>query len=139
MSVIFGGGSQARDFTYVTETVEGLLRVSEADLLGQTVNVALGQDVSIRRIAELLLELLDARSLGIEHAPERPSDVLRHHADLSKLERLTGWRPTIDIEEGLRRYVDWFPRQYDRPEELLAAVPGRNWQVPQPDRKPVAP
>jgi UDP-glucose 4-epimerase len=137
--VIFGDGSQARDFTYVTETVEGILRVAEADLLGQTVNVARGQDVSIRRIAELLLELLDVRSLGIEHAPERPSDVLRHHADVSKLERLTGWRPTIDIEEGLRRYVDWFRRQYDRPEELLDAVPGRNWQVPQPDRKPVAP
>ncbi len=125
--VIFGDGSQTRDFTYVAESVEGILRAAQADLVGQTVNVARGVEVSVRRIAELLLEITGAHHLGIEHAPARPADVQRHYADVSKLEQVTGWRPRVDIEEGLRRYVEWFHRHHARPEALMEAVPGRNW------------
>ncbi len=107
--VVYGDGSQTRDFTYVDDTVAGLVRAAECDaLLGDAVNVACGREVSIRRIAELLAEVAGARGLTPVFAPARPGDVQRHYADVGKAKRLFGFEPEVGIESGLARTVEWF-------------------------------
>lgn len=128
--IIFGDGSATRDFTFVSETAESLIKAGECNaFLGQAVNMAYGQEVSIKEIAERLLTLLDRQDLGIEWQPERPGDVHRHYADVRKLQAATGYKPSIDINEGLKRYVDWFRAHYADPKALLAECQTQNWKL----------
>ncbi len=107
--VVYGDGEQTRDFTFVEETARGLMLAGACDdLVGDVVNVAYGQEVSIRRIAELLMEMTDRNDVGLRHEEARPGDVLRHYADVTKAKNVLGFEAKIDIEEGLRRYLEWF-------------------------------
>jgi UDP-glucose 4-epimerase len=126
--VIFGDGSQTRDFTFVTETVEGLILAAESDTtIGETLNVARGQEVTIARIAEIVC---DVCSPGLEpvHSDPRPADVDRHYADIEKARELLGFDPQIDIEDGIRRYVEWFRERHDDFAALAANDQERNWE-----------
>lgn len=126
--VVYGDGRQTRDFTYVTETARGLVLAGECDaLVGEVVNVAFGSEVSILRIAELLMELTNTRHVGLRHEPARPGDVLRHFADVSKARKLLGYRAEIDIEEGLRRYLAWFQSEGVKRGGLLESAGRPNW------------
>jgi UDP-glucose 4-epimerase len=107
--VVYGDGRQTRDFTYVLDTVEGLVRAAECDeLVGDIVNVAYGSEVSIARIAELLAKRIDASGAQPVFADERPGDVMRHYADTTKAQRLFDFSPKTDIETGLGLTIDWF-------------------------------
>jgi UDP-glucose 4-epimerase len=107
--VIFGDGSQTRDFTYVDDTVSGLILAAGCDeLVGDVVNVARGHEVSIARIAELLAQRMGAPKIEPVFAEARPGDVARHFGDIEKAGRLFGFRPTVDLETGLTRTIEWF-------------------------------
>jgi UDP-glucose 4-epimerase len=127
--VIFGDGEQTRDFTFVTDTVRGLVAATEADeLVGETVNIAFGREVTVKRIAELVSAECGT---GVEprYEPARPADVRRHFADVTKAQQRLGYRAEISIEEGLQRYVAWFRQHHGHElEALLAADQERNWE-----------
>jgi UDP-glucose 4-epimerase len=107
--VIFGDGTQTRDFTFVDDTVDGIIRASTCDaLVGEAVNVAYGQEVSIGNIAERLSALLGQAERTAAHADPRPGDVDRHFADITKARRLFDYDPKIDLDSGLERTVNWF-------------------------------
>ncbi len=126
--VVYGDGRQTRDFTFVSETARGLVLAGECDaLVGEVVNVAFGNEVSILRIAELLMALTNTGHVGLRHEPVRPGDVLRHFADVSKAKELLGFRAEIDIEEGLRRYLVWFQSEGVKRGGLLEAAGRPNW------------
>ena len=128
--VIFGDGTQTRDFTFVTDTVEGLIRAgSEESFIGEAVNIAYGEEVSIKDIAERLLTVLGREDLGVRYQAERPGDVSRHFADITKLGQRTGFKPSVSIEEGLTLYVDWFRKTYPCPETLLSECQIENWKL----------
>jgi UDP-glucose 4-epimerase len=126
--VIYGDGSQTRDFTYVEDTVTGLVGAAACDaLVGDVVNVAYGREVSIRRIAELLADLSERKDVPIAYAEPRPGDVQRHYADAGKAKRLFGFTAATDIETGLARTVAWF-RQHDIARRVDAEAAGApNW------------
>jgi UDP-glucose 4-epimerase len=125
--VIFGDGSQTRDFTWVEETAEGIVAATRCDeLVGEAVNVAHGTGVAINEIASMLLEILDPGELEPEYVGERPGDVLHHWADTARCERLTGFRAGVPIHEGLERYVTWLGEQGD-PAVAAPGEPVRNW------------
>ena len=125
---IFGDGEQTRDFTWVLDTALGIVRAAECDeLVGRAVNLACGEEVTVKRVAEIILRTVGRERLGLAHAPERPYDVRRHLADIGLARRLLGFTPTVSIEEGIRRYVDWLRRSASDPRSLLAEqypVPG---------------
>lgn len=124
--LIYGSGEQTRDFTYVADTARGLMRVAESEAaLGATLNLARGREVSILRVARLLLEKMGRRDLATEHRPERPADVLRHFADTSRTEACLCFRPGVEFEQGLDLYLNWF-RALDAA-RLLEEVPAQNW------------
>jgi UDP-glucose 4-epimerase len=107
--VVYGDGTQTRDFTYVEDTVRGLRAAAECDaLVGDVVNVARGREISILRIAELLAGLLGRESVPVRFEPGRPGDVKRHYADIGKARRLFGYAPSVDFEDGLAKTVAWF-------------------------------
>jgi len=125
---IFGDGEQTRDFTWVPDTALGIVRAGECDeLLGRAVNVACGEEVTVKRVAEIILRSLGREWLGIAHAPERPGDVRRHFADIGLARRLLDFTPTVSIEEGIRRYVDWLRGSASDPRVLLAEQEQVNW------------
>ena len=107
--VIYGDGSQTRDFTYVDDTTTGILSAAECDaLVGDVVNVALGSEASVAHIAKVLAALVGREDLvGLREAP-RPGDVNRHCADISKARQLLNFEPTMSLEAGLERTLAWF-------------------------------
>lgn len=127
--VIFGDGGQTRDFTDVRDTVRGLrLAAASEVLVGEVVNIARGQETSIRALAELVLETLPESSSRIEHQEARPGDVRRHFADISKARRVLGFEPQTNLRDGVRHYLDWLRRTEADPAELLAREKLRNWE-----------
>jgi UDP-glucose 4-epimerase len=112
--VIFGDGSQTRDFTWVEETAEGIVTAAASDaLVGGAINIARGENVSIADIAGHLVDILDAQHLRPEFDSERPGDVMHHHADTSRARDVLSYQPRVDIREGLERYVEWLRAQGD--------------------------
>jgi UDP-glucose 4-epimerase len=104
---IYGDGEQTRDFTYVANVVDGVLRACEAgNVAGEAINVATGSRISLNQLLQVMTGILDTRTRAIYKA-SRAGDVQHSQADISKAERLLGYRPTVSLEEGLKRTLDW--------------------------------
>jgi UDP-glucose 4-epimerase len=127
--VVFGDGLQTRDFTWVGDTVRGLVMAAECDeLVGECVNIARGKEVRILEIARLVQELVGTGS-PIQHQAARPGDVRRHIAGVERARSLLGFAANVSIEEGLARYVNWarsLPQQHS---SALEAQEARNWKL----------
>ncbi len=124
--VIFGDGEQTRDFTFVEDTARGLMTAALAPgAVGETVNVARGVEVSMNHLAEVVARACGRPDLRPIHQAARPADVRRHHAATAKAEKLLGYRATIDLQEGVERYLAWVRA---RGVEVSADEAGRrNW------------
>ena len=105
--VIFGNGKQTRDFTWVEDTARGIIMAAECDeLVGDSINIAYGREVSIEEVCSLILEKLGCRHIKPRYLEEsRPGDVIRHFADTRKAHQLIGFEPTVDIELGIEQYI----------------------------------
>jgi len=105
---IYGDGEQTRDFTYVADVVDGVLRASEAaGVSGETINVAAGGRISLNRLFETMRTLVGA-NVEPTYAASRTGDVRDSQADVSKAKRLLGFEPRVSLEEGLRQTMDWY-------------------------------
>jgi len=125
--IVFGDGCQTRDFTFVEDTVRGILLASDSrGLCGRPVNIARGVEVSINDIARLVVEACGS-DVTPEHGPERTADVRRHYADITRAKSELGFVPQVSIADGIRRYVSWFRATYPDPAPLLALEQPYNW------------
>lgn len=107
---IHGDGEQARDFSYIDDVVEANLLAIRAsqDAWGRVLNIGGGRaPTSVNRILEMIAGLTGTAPAPVHTAP-RDGDVRRTEADVSLARELIGYRPKIDIGEGLRRTVAWF-------------------------------
>lgn len=101
--VIFGDGRQSRDFTSVENAVQAnVLAATAPQISGEVINVACGARVTLLELVEHLNRLLGKR-LEPVFAPPRPGDVRHSQADLTRASALLGYRPTVDLAEGLAR------------------------------------
>jgi UDP-glucuronate 4-epimerase len=108
---VFGDGSSQRDYTYVDDTLKGVLGALEYDETPfEVFNLAESRAVPLARLIELIEETL-GRKARIERLPWQPGDVHLTHADISKARRWLGYEPTVPIEDGLRRFVEWYRAQ----------------------------
>lgn len=104
---IHGAGKQTRDFTYVDDMVRAFLIMgSHPKAVGQSVNFGTGKDVSVSAIAEKILRLSGSSS-RITHTADRLAQVHRLLCDFGLARRLFGFKPTVGIDEGLRRNIEW--------------------------------
>lgn len=126
--VIFGDGLQTRDFTYVTDTVHGIILAAAApEVTGRVVNIARGEEITIRHLAALLCQEIDPTQKP-EYASPRPADVRRHWASVERARQTLGFRPEVGIVEGLQRYLAWFRGAYPDPSVCSWHVVVRNWE-----------
>jgi nucleoside-diphosphate-sugar epimerase len=107
-AVIFGDGEQTRDFTYVANVVDGVLRACHAPhAAGQVINVATAGRVSLNHLFATLCQLLAVEATPRYDAP-RAGDVRDSQADISRAATLLGYQPLVPFAEGLRRTVEWY-------------------------------
>ena len=105
---IFGDGEQTRDFTYVANVVDGVLRACEAPgASGEIINVATGGRVSLNQLFEEMRALIGA-NVKAKYVDVRAGDVRDSQADIAKARRILGYEPTVAFEEGIRKTVDWY-------------------------------
>jgi nucleoside-diphosphate-sugar epimerase len=105
---IYGDGEHTRDFTYVANVVDGVLRAcTAAGASGEVINVATGGRISLNTLFKTIRQLVDATVDPIYSAP-RPGDVKDSQADISKARRILGYAPIVSFEEGLARTVAWY-------------------------------
>jgi len=136
---VYGDGKQTRDFTYVSETADYLLRLIQSPYTaGSTYNVCRGEEVSISDIARIIISLTGSNS-EIHNLPARPNDVLRLYGDPGRLKNALGDSPSISINEGLRRTVEWFKKNVSINDSLFASFSPREWEniTPEPWLKTV--
>ena len=106
--VIHGDGRQTRDFTYVTNVVDGVLRAAAApNVSGEVINIATGGRISLLELARAI-QLILGTNVAPTFGPAREGDVKDSQADIFKARKLLGYEPTVPFEEGLRHTVAWF-------------------------------
>jgi len=105
---IFGDGEQTRDFTYVANVVDGVLRASQsAGVSGEVINVATGGRISLNQLFRTVRDLVGAR-IEPAYGPPRAGDVKDSQADIGKARRLLGYEPRVTFEHGLKNTVEWY-------------------------------
>ena len=109
--LIYGDGEQTRDFTYVSNVVDGVLRAVDApDAAGEVINVATGSRISLNELLRTMNGILGTNIDAI-YLDVRAGDVRHSQADIAKARQLLGYAPQILVEEGLRRTIDWCRQQ----------------------------
>jgi UDP-glucose 4-epimerase len=125
--VIFGDGTQTRDFTFVSDTAAGILLAGDTDAaVGKTINLGSGSEISINELARQVASVA-GRPAHVVHDQPRPGDVLRLYADSSLARAILGFQPVVGLEEGLRRLKQWYEEQGHSPERLLEEEKVHNW------------
>jgi len=105
---IYGDGEQTRDFTYIANVVDGVLRACTANASGMVLNVATGSRISLNELFRVLRGLTGRPAINPSYEPARAGDVRDSQADISKARQVLGYEPLVPFEEGLRRTVDWY-------------------------------
>jgi len=105
---IFGDGKQTRSFCYVTDQIEGLLRLAWFDeCKGEVVNIGNPNEITILELAEIIKKIANSKS-EIKFYPPMPDDPRRRCPDISKAKKILNWTPKVELEDGLKRTVEWF-------------------------------
>jgi UDP-glucuronate 4-epimerase len=108
---LFGAGTTERDYTWIDDIVAGVLAAIDRGTAHpqefEIVNLGGNRVTSLSRLVELLSDAFGITPT-IERLPPQPGDVERTWADVSKAQRLLGYRPSTPIEEGIARFATWF-------------------------------
>jgi UDP-glucose 4-epimerase len=105
-TTIYGDGSQTRDFVYVDDVVTAFL-AARTKGGGELINVGSNEELSVNDLHSRLVALTEA-SFEPVYAPARPGELQRIYVDNSKAGQVLGWKPTVDLDEGLKLTVAWF-------------------------------
>jgi nucleoside-diphosphate-sugar epimerase len=104
---IYGDGEQTRDFTYVANVVDGVLRACEAPkAAGEAINVACGTRISLNELLRVMNSIVGTDIQAI-YKEARAGDVKDSQADITKAQRLLGYAPSVGLEEGLKHTLEW--------------------------------
>jgi UDP-glucose 4-epimerase len=106
-----GDGQQCRDFTYVANAVQAMLKASEApSVSGKVFNVGTGRNITLLDLVNALNTVLGTK-LKPNFGPPRPGDPKFSLADISRTKAELGYQPEVTLEEGLRRTLEWYRTQ----------------------------
>jgi UDP-glucose 4-epimerase len=107
---IDGDGQQTRDFIHVLDLCRAILLALERDVSGEVFQIATGEETSIRELA-MLVQQVTGRAVETQQAPSRQGDIRRNYAVVDKANKILGWQPEIELEEGLRLTWAWFEKK----------------------------
>jgi UDP-glucuronate decarboxylase len=111
---IYGDGSQTRSFCYVDDMVEALMRLMDSErAVGMPVNLGNPNELTVRALVDLVVAMTGSSSRVVYH-PLPVDDPRRRKPDISRARDLLGWRPTVDLEQGLEATIAWFEDEQNR-------------------------
>ncbi len=108
---IFGSGEQRRDFNFVADVVEALLRTAaNDDANGQVFNLGHSEHISLKELAKLLVELNGSGKYELVPFPDdrKAIDIGDYYADFRKIDKFLGWSPQVNLEEGLKQTLEFY-------------------------------
>jgi UDP-glucose 4-epimerase len=127
--IVFGDGTQTRDFTFVEDTARAILLAGASPAaVGQTINVGAGREVTVRDLAGVIAEVTGRPGAAVTYDAPRPGDVLRLCADSARARGLLGYEPRVSLREGLARLLDWYRASGAPAARLLEQERPRNWE-----------
>jgi UDP-glucuronate 4-epimerase len=104
---VFGDGLTGRDYTYISDIVQGILAASSYKCAYEIFNLGSAHPVRLHEMIRLIEEALGKRAI-IQRLPDQPGDVPITYADISKAQRLLGYNPSTPFPEGIQRFVAWY-------------------------------
>jgi UDP-glucuronate decarboxylase len=119
---IYGEGRQTRSFCYISDLVDGLVRLMNSDGLVAPVNLGNPEEYTILEIARKILELTGSPS-AIIYGPMPPDDPGRRRPDITRARERLGWQPAVPLETGLRKTIPYFARKLQEENYSLAVSP----------------
>ena len=118
---LYGDGSQTRSFCYVSDMVDALMALMEAEFDGmEPVNVGNPTELTVRELADRVVEMTGTRN-RVVYRPLPQDDPRRRRPDISRAKALLGWAPRVELAEGLAKTCAWFAEELDRTPEAIAA------------------
>ena len=106
--IVFGDGTQSRDFTYVANVVHGNLLAAEASAaVGHIINMAAGMRVSLNTLIDSLNNLMGTE-MAADYQPERAGDIKHSSADISLARELLGYEPVVSLQDGIRETLEYY-------------------------------
>jgi UDP-glucose 4-epimerase len=128
--VIFGNGSQTRDFLFVRDCVETLAKIVECDsLVGGLVNLGYGEETRVDELARLVLEITGRTDVKPVYEAERPADVPRLWVDTGKLQSAVAFKPRTSMRTGLQKTLTHFRKLHQENPNCLERMTARNWEA----------
>jgi len=128
--IIFGDGSQTRDFTYVGDTARGILMAGISEnVLGETINLGQGKEITVSDLADQIKRVICKPEAEIVFDDPRPGDVLRLFADAGKAHQLLGFTPKVSLVDGLDHLYKWYDSLDQEPATLLEQEVRHNWRI----------
>jgi nucleoside-diphosphate-sugar epimerase len=104
---IYGDGEQTREFTYVSDAIDGTVKAASADVVGHAVNLGGGSRVTVNRVLDTLEDISRLKSRR-SYLPAAPGDPLHTGASINVAREKLGWEPRVSLREGLTRQWEWF-------------------------------
>jgi UDP-glucuronate 4-epimerase len=111
---VFGDGATARDYTYVTDTLEGIMACTRQEFGFEIFNLGESQTVRLDYLISLLERALN-KEAKIDRRPSQPGDVPMTFADISKARQKLGYNPQVKIEAGIPRFIEWYHQRQSAP------------------------
>ena len=104
---VYGDGEQTREFTYVSDAVDGTVRAASADVVGQVINLGGGSRVSVNKVLDTLEEISNIKARR-KYLPAAPGDPRHTGASINVAREKLGWEPRVTLKEGLAKQWEWF-------------------------------
>ncbi len=117
--VVWGSGEQDRDFTYVSDIVQGTLLATEKITDGTPINIGTSVRYKIKDVAHRILKLTEHHPKQIVFDTSKPTGVVSRALDNLRARKLLGWRPKVSLDEGLERTISWYRKARPKSVETL--------------------
>jgi UDP-glucose 4-epimerase len=127
---ITGTGEETRDFTYVLDLVQGLIKAGYYEkAIGENFNLAAGREISIKDMANLVIEATGSKTSIVFKQRRKWDTKPRLLASIDKAEKLIGYKPIVDFKEGFKDNIEWFKDNWNKIEQLADFPPGMSSAV----------
>jgi UDP-glucose 4-epimerase len=109
--VVFGDGTQTRDFTFVDDAVEANMLAAKSSTVGEVFNIGGGSRISVNELIGMMENIIGKKA-KVKYIEKQKGDVRDTWADVSKAKGKLRWKPKANIEEGLKKYINWKNKNY---------------------------
>lgn len=109
--IIYGDGTQTRDFIYIDDLLNAVVKAAQSDLVGELFQIATNRETTVNEVAEIISEAckeLAKIDVKLEYEQPRTGEVQRNYSDITKARTVLGWEPTADLALGVRKTIQFF-------------------------------